>query len=60
VDVLDRNVAAVGVGAAAIAALLTAARGLRRRHATARADKPGERRIEVVAIDEDVAQDPNA
>jgi hypothetical protein len=60
---LDWNVAAVSVGAAAIAAMITAARGLRRRRrrrATARAYQPGERRIEVMAIDQDVEQEPNA
>jgi len=62
-NALDWNVAAVSVGAPAIAALITAARGLRRRsrrHATARPDERGERRIEFVAIDEDVEQEPNA
>jgi len=51
----DWNVAAVGASAAAIAALVTVARGVRRRRrrqTDARTPQLGERRIEVVAIDD--------
>jgi MYXO-CTERM domain-containing protein len=60
---LDWNVAAVSASASAIAALIAVAVGLRRRRrsqTTGGADPLPERRIEVVAIDEDVEQEPNA
>jgi membrane protein implicated in regulation of membrane protease activity len=52
---LDWNVTLFSASAAVIAALITVARGLRRRRrrqTTARAHQLGERRIEVVAIDD--------
>jgi len=52
---LEWNVTAISASAAAIAALIAVARGLRRRRRrqiTARAHHLGERRIEVVAIND--------
>jgi membrane protein implicated in regulation of membrane protease activity len=52
---LDWNMAAISVSATAIAAVIVVLRGLRRRtrrQTTARAHPLGERRIDVVAIDE--------
>jgi membrane protein implicated in regulation of membrane protease activity len=52
---LDWNTAAISASAAAIAALITVARGMRRRRrrqTTAQGHPLGERRIEVVAIDD--------
>ena len=61
VSVSDWNVTAVGAGAAAIAALITVSRAMsrrRRRQTTARARALGERRIEIVAIDDVKEQNP--
>jgi hypothetical protein len=52
---LDWWLAAVGASGAAIAALIAAVRGMRRRRrseTTARAPTLGDRRIDIVAIDE--------
>jgi hypothetical protein len=49
---LDWWLPAVGVSGAVIAVLITVGRGIRRRRRSARAPALGERRIEIVAIDE--------
>jgi hypothetical protein len=49
---LDWWLPAVGAGVAAVAVLITAAHRMRRRRRNAGAPTPGDRRIEIVEIDE--------